>query len=193
MNEMAKTMSIMPWYSVVLIFLILGIVIVYLVAKQVSIKIGSITLEQHKELKKNEDNSVRLKIHAQIREYENYTGLIERLIYEGFEKTFPQLSKDERTIIHLFCNLIRRALEKQLMLDLVANHIVDKTEEELREYTSDKSQAYKNRMLNFMSNYNDTVLPDKNILEVVKNINMEQMENIYFTIYKKAVKIAKQD
>lgn len=194
MEELVRTAESMPWYGIVIIVAIVAIVVIYLVSKRVSLKVGNVTLEQHKEeLKKSEDNSVRLKIHAQIREYENYTGLIERLICEGFEKTFPELNKDERIIVHLFCNLIRRALEKQLMLDLVANHIVNKTDEELREYTSDKTQAYKNRMLNFMSNYNDTVLPDKNILEVINNVNMDELENIYYTIYKKAVKIARQE
>ena len=79
------------------------------------------------------------------------------------------------------------------MLDLVANHIVDKTPEKLREFTSNKTQGYQNRILNFLSNYNETVLPDRNILEIVDNIDFRELENIYYSIYTKSVQIARHE
>lgn len=183
----------MPWYSTVIIGIIFSGLIIYLVNKKVSINLGKISIEQQKQfVQQSEDNSIRLKIHAQIREYENYTGLIERIIYQAFENTYSDLNNEEKTVVKLFCNLVRRALEKQLMLDLVANHITDKTSEQLREYTKNKSLGYENRISNFLSAYNEIVLPDKNILDIVKNIDMNQLENIYFTIYSKSVEIAKQ-
>lgn len=183
----------MPWYSTVIIGIIFSGLIIYLVNKKVSINLGKISIEQQKQfVQQSEDNSIRLKIHAQIREYENYTGLIERIIYQAFESTYSDLNNEEKTVVKLFCNLVRRALEKQLMLDLVANHIVNKTSEQLREYTKNKSLGYENRISNFLSTYNEIVLPDKNILDIVKNIDMNQLENIYFTIYSKSVEIAKQ-
>lgn len=184
----------MPWYAIVIIAALFVGLIVYLVSHKVSVSVGKLSIEQQKQIvQQSEDNTIRLKIHAQIREYENYTGLIERIIYEAFEKTFPELNHDEKTIIKLFCNLIRRALEKQLMLDLVANGIIHLSEEQLREYTKDKSLGYENRILNFMSNYNDAILPDKNILMVVDNIDMRKLEDIYYTIYSKCVNIAKKE
>lgn len=184
----------MPWWVILVLGLAVIFLIAYLVHKQVSIKLGKLSIETEKKIiKQNQDNSVRLKIYAQIREYENYTGKIERSIYSGFEKTYPNLTHDEKIIVKLFCNLIRRALEKQLMLDLVANHIVNKTPEELREYTSNKTQGYQNRILNFLSNYNETVLPDRNILEIVDNIDFRELEDIYYSIYTKSVQIARQD
>lgn len=190
---MFEVMGNWPWYLILILSLAVIGLIVYLVNSKVNIKVGNLSIERQQELKKSEDNSIRLKIHAQIREYENYTGQIERNIFQAFEKTFLDITKDEKTVIKLFCNLVRRALEKQLMLDLVANHIVNKTTEELREYTKNKSLGYENRISNFLSAYNEIVLPEKNILEVVKNIDMNQLENIYFTIYTKSVEIAKQD
>lgn len=191
---MLEVLNNMPWYMIMIIIIIFASLLIYLVNKRVTIRLGKVTIEQQEQfVKKSEDNSIRLKIHAQIREYENYTGLIERNIFKGFEKTFPNMTKDEKTIVKLFCNLVRRALEKQLMLDLVANHIVNKTPEELREYTKNKSLGYENRILNFMASYNETVLPDKDILLVVKNIDMKELEDIYFTIYTKSVAIAKQE
>lgn len=191
---MEAVLSNMPWWAVLILVLAAIFLIEYLVHKQVSIKFGKLSIETEKKIiKQNQDNLVRLKIYAQIREYENYTGKIERNIYGGFEKTYPNLTHDEKIIIKLFCNLIRRALEKQLMLDLVANHIVNKTLEELREYTSNKTQGYQNRILNFLSNYNETVLPNHNILEIVNNINLKELENIYYSIYTKSVQIAKQE
>ena len=191
---MEAVLSNMPWWAVLVFGLAVIFLIAYLVHKQVSIKLGKLSIETEKKIiKQNQDNSVRLKIYAQIREYENYTGKIERNIYSGFEKTYPNLTHDEKIIVKLFCNLIRRALEKQLMLDLVANHIVDKTPEELREYTSNKTQGYQNRILNFLSNYNETVLPDHNILEIVDNIDFRELENIYYSIYTKSVQIARQE
>lgn len=184
----------LPWWVVVIFGIILAGLVIYMVNKNVTIKLGNLSIEQQKKfVQQSEDNSIRLKIHAQIREYENYTGLIERIIYQAFEKTFPDMSKDDKTVVRLFCNLIRRALEKQLMLDLVANHIVNKTTEELREYTKNKSLGYENRVSNFLSAYNEIVLPDKNILGVVQNIDLAKLEEIYFTIYTKSVEIAKQD
>lgn len=183
----------MPWYAFVIVGIIFVGLIIYLVNKKVSINLGKISIEQQKQfVQQSEDNSIRLKIHAQIREYENYTGLIERIIYQAFEKTYSNLSAEEKTIVKLFCNLVRRALEKQLMLDLVANHIADKTSEELREYTKNKSQGYENRISNFLSAYNEIVLPNKNILEICQNIDMKNLEDIYFTIYTKSVEIARQ-
>lgn len=190
---MMEFLSNSPWWVVVIIGIVIAGLVIYLVNKNVTIKLGNLSIEQQKKfVQQSEDNVIRLKIHAQIREYENYTGQIERNIFQAFEKTFPDINKDEKTIVKLFCNLVRRALEKQLMLDLIANHIVDKTTEELREYTKNKSLGYENRISNFLSAYNEIVLPDKNILDVVKNIDMNQLENIYFTIYTKSVEIARQ-
>lgn len=191
---MEAVLSNMPWWAVLILVLAVIFLIGYLVHKQGSIKLGKLSIETEKKIiKQNQDNSVRLKIYAQIREYENYTGKIERNIYSGFEKTYPNLTHDEKISVKLFCNLIRRALEKQLMLDLVANHIVNKTPEELREYTSNKTQGYQNRILNFLSNYNETVLPEHNILEIVDNIDLKELENIYYSIYTKSAQIAKQE
>lgn len=190
---MSEVVSKFPWWAVVIIGIVLAGLVIYLVNKNVTIKLGNLSIEQQKKfVQQSEDNSIRLKIHAQIREYENYTGLIERIICAAFEKTYPYLNVEEKTTVKLFCNLVRRALEKQLMLDLVANHIVDKTSEELREYTRNKSLGYENRISNFLSAYNEIVLPDKNILEICQNIDMKNLEDIYFTIYTKSVAIAKQ-
>lgn len=184
----------LPWWGVVIFGIVLAGLVIYLVNKNVTIKLGNLSIEQQKEfVKQSEDNNIRLKIHAQIREYENYTGLIERILFQGFEKTFPDLELNEKTIIRLFCNIVRRALEKQLILDIVANHIVTKTPEELKTYTSEKVQGYQNRICNFMSSYNDVVLPNKDIMKVIENINTKELEDIYYSIYTKAVKIARQD
>lgn len=184
----------MPWYVIIILSIILCALVIYLVNKNVSIRLGKVSIEQQKEyVKQSEDNSIRLKIHAQIREYENYTGLIERIIFKAFEKTYENLTNEEKTIVKLFCNLVRRALEKQLMLDLVANGIVHLSEEQLKEYTKDKSLGYENRISNFLSAYNEVVLPDRNILDIVKNIDMKELENIYYTIYLKCVNIAKKE
>ena len=191
---MEAVLGNMPWWGVLILVLAVIFLIGYLVHKQVSIKLGKLSIETEKKIiKQNQDNSVRLKIYAQIREYENYTGKIERNIYSGFKKTYPNLTQDEKIIVKLFCNLIRRALEKQLMLDLVANHIVNKTPEELREYTSNKTQGYQNRILNFLSEYNETILPGHNILEIVDNIDLKKLENIYYSIYTKSIQIARQE
>lgn len=191
---MSDFLSNSPWWLIVILGIVIAGLVIYLVNKNVTIKLGNLSIEQQKKfVQQSEDNSIRLKIHAQIREYENYTGKIERIIYQSFEKTYSDLTNEEKVNVKLFCNLVRRALEKQLMLDLVANHIVNKTPEELREYTKNKSLGYENRISNFLSAYNEIVLPDKNILEVVKNIDMNNLEDIYFTIYTKSVEIAKQN
>ena len=191
---MDVVLSSMPWWAVLLLFVVSSLLLAYFVHERVTLRIGKLSIESEKKIiKQNQDNTVRLKIHAQIREYENYTGKIERNIFNGFTKTYPNLTQDEKIIVKLFCNLIRRALEKQLMLDLVANHIVDKTPDELREYTRNKTQGYQNRILNFLSNYNETVLPEHNTLEIVDNIDLRELEDIYYAIYTKAVSIARQE
>lgn len=182
-----------PWWVVVIIGIVIAGLVIYLVNKNVTIKLGNLSIEQQKKfVQQSEDNVIRLKIHAQIREYENYTGQIERNIFQAFEKTFPDINKDEKTIVKLFCNLVRRALEKQLMLDLIANGIIHLSDEELREYTRNKSAGYENRISNFLSAYNEIVLPEKNILEIVNNIDMKNLEDIYYNIYLKCVNIAKK-
>lgn len=191
---MSEFLNNSPWWLIVILGIVIAGLVIYLVNKNVTIKLGNLSIEQQKKfVQQSEDNSIRLKIHAQIREYENYTGLIERIIYNAFNKTYPELNSDEKVTVKLFCSLVRRALEKQLMLDLIANHIVNKTPEELREYTQNKSAGYENRISNFLSAYNEIVLPNKNILEIVQNIDMKNLEDIYFKIYTKSVEIARQE
>lgn len=183
----------MPWWAILVLGLAVIFLIAYLVHKQVSIKLGKLSIETEKKIiKQNQDNSVRLKIYAQIREYENYTGKIERIIYNAFHQTYPELNSDEQVTVKLFCSLVRRALEKQLMLDLIANGIVYLSDDELRDYTRNKSAGYENRISNFLSAYNEIVLPNKNILEIVQNIDMQNLEDIYYNIYLKCVNIVKK-
>ena len=66
----------MPWWAILVLGLAVIFLIAYLMHKQVSIKLGKFSIESEKKIiKQNQDNSVRLKIHAQIREYENYTEI----------------------------------------------------------------------------------------------------------------------
>lgn len=182
-----------PNWFILVIVMIISMMLVYLTHKKVSIRIGSLAIEQEKALitKSSEDN-VRLKIHAQIREYENFIGLIQRNIFDAIEKTFPTMTREEKYMAKLLCTIIRRTLEKQLILDLVANHIATKSEEELREYTKDKSLGYSNRIANAISEFNCEMFPEKDLNKVIPNINLNELENIYFNIYKNAVKIVKE-
>lgn len=190
---MAEFLSNSPWWLIVILGIVIAGLVIYLVNKNVTIKLGNLSIEQQKKfVQQSEDNSIRLKIHAQIREYENYTGLIERIIYNAFNKTYPELNSDEKVTVKLFCSLVRRALEKQLMLDLIANGIIHLSDEELRDYTKNKSAGYENRISNFLSAYNEIVLPNRNILEIVQNIDMRNLEDIYYNIYLKCVNIAKK-
>lgn len=192
MSEFFNFLERMPNWFILVIVMIISAMLVYLTHKKVSIRIGSLAIEQEKALitKSSEDN-VRLKIHAQIREYENFIGLIQRNIFEAIEKTFPTMTREEKYMAKLLCTIIRRTLEKQLILDLVANHIATKSEEELREYTKDKSLGYSNRIANAISEFNGEMFPEKDLNKVIANINLNELENIYFNIYKNAVKIVK--
>lgn len=192
MTEYFRPLSEVPLLWVVFIALVFSALLIYLVNKRVSIRLGALSLEAEKKaIEVSEDNSIRILIYSQIREYENYTGKIERLLFHSFEKTFPKMEQSERSLVRLLCNLVRRALEKQLMLDIIANHIIDKSPEELRDYTSNKVQSYSNRINNFLSNYNDIVLPDKDISLVMRFLDIQSLEEIYFDIYTRVVRVAR--
>lgn len=169
------------------------VMIAYIIHRHAKITIGRLSIESERIEKKGNNDEIRLKIYAQVREYENYTGQIERILFKGFETAFEDMTDKERTIFRLFCQLMRRALEKQLMLDLVANGIAHMTESELWDYTQNKSEGYENRILNFLSSYNDQISPERDILKVVDYIDMHDLTTIYFTIYQKCVEIANKE
>lgn len=181
----------LPVPFLIFVCVLITIVIIYAIRNNMNVKFGKLSIEREKKLEReNEDKNVRIKLAAQIREYENYTGKIERMIYYAFEQEFPNLTRDEKTVCKLSCNVIRHSLEKQLSLDIIANHISTKDRNELREYTHNKTLAYQNRIMNFLSDFNEIILPGKNVLRIMKRLNMQKIEGTFFAIYVRAVEIA---
>ncbi len=166
-------------------------VLVYFVNRKVNIKTSLFSIEQKEKEEVAKNNDIRLTIFAQIREYENYTGQIERILYKAFCDTFQTRTREEGTCLSLLCTIIRKTLEKQLMLDIISNHIIDKDDDELKIYNKEKCASYKNRIYNFIANYSTSVLPERDLTQAIEDIDIDALEEIYLTIYRKVVQIAR--
>lgn len=172
--------------STIIIAVIVAVVILVIIFKQVSVKVGSFTLTQQQ---KNDDET-RMRIYAQIRDYENWTGEIERILFNSVAATFPKLTKQEKTTYRLLCTIIRRGLEKQIILDLVANHISKKSDEELVKYAKSKASGYCNRIYNILAEYDKSLGGTRDLNAIKDNIPEHELEEIYMRIYKRAIDIA---
>ena len=129
-------------------------------------------------------------LNNQIRNAENYTGTIERIIGCAFVARFKDLNDDQKSECLLLANVIRRAIDKQILFDLLTNHIVDKTRDELDVYIKSKSDGHILRIYNFVHNYNDSVLPDKNLALAIDDVDKKDFYDCFSGVYKSAVMFA---
>jgi len=177
-----------PAGAAVYIFLITAavFVVVFLVRNNRAIKTPLFSLES-KAAVVSEDRGL---LNNQIRNIENYTGTIERIIGCAFFARFKDLNDDQRSECLLLANVVRRAIDKQILFDLLTNHIVDKTRDELDAYVKSKYDGHVLRIYNFVHNYNDSVLPDRNLALAIDDVNKKDLYDCFFGVYKSAVMFA---
>lgn len=168
---------------------------IFFVQKKLRIKTKLFSLGQEAmnlSVKKNAENDVRLIIYSQVREYENWTGRIERLLCSAILGTFPDLSKQEVGCVRLVVEGIRHSLENQIFMDMVANHIVNLDEGELKKYTDNKTVSYMILIYNLIASYNDFFMPNIDLNTVAENINVAKLKESFFEIYTRSVLIARE-
>ena len=194
MSTVLEVVKEVPIFALVMLVMLICALVGYLAHEKVTIRFGRLSIEsQTKIIHEKENQEVRQQIYLQIREYENYIGRIEIMLVNSFYATFPEMSQGERNIARMFCNSVRRGLEKQLILDFIANHITTKSEEELNDYVSTRVDGYKNRIAELLSTYNELILPGKDITSVVESLDRELFENLFRTIYSKAILVVRDD
>lgn len=190
---MSVDLNSISWGGVIVVLAVLIAIVgllVFFVQKKIIIKTKLFSMEQLS-AKKNGESDARLIIYSQVREYEKWTGHIERLICGAFLEKLNDLERQEIVSCKLLAVIIRRSLENQLFLDMVANHLVRLDESELDDYAKEKTKAYLSLICNTIADYNDFVLPNIDLNKTVEIIDVEELKKCYLQIYRRAVAIAR--
>lgn len=190
---MSVDLNSISWGGVIVLLAVLIAIVgllIFFVQKKIMIKTKLFSMEQLS-AKRNGESDARLIIYSQVREYEKWTGHIERLICGAFLEKLNDLERQEIVSCKLLAVIIRRSLENQLFLDMVANHLVQLDESELDDYAKEKTKAYLSLICNTIADYNDFVLPDIDLNKAVERIDIEELKKCYLQIYRRAVAIAR--
>lgn len=125
----------------------------------------------------------------QMRGAREVLSYIQVMLREQSSKKFPGLTYLESSFLDLLFKYIMTSLLEQFRLDLVRNHIVKKTESELREYSSAKADIYYMSVQAILSRYNHEI-ERFNLSDLLMNIPQEEFDRLYFKAYLNAKKLS---
>lgn len=172
--------------SVTIIVVVALIVVgLALILKNKDIKLKSFSISEKEQLQAEgrelSDNQMRTaKIHI---------GSIRVLLRDEVDKEFTDIKPLELAYLDLLINKITDNLLEQFRIDLVRNHIVKKTEEELKVYTQAKAQTYYTKIKLFLDDYNYNI-PRFDLKKIVDVIPYQKFYNIYYTSYLSAKQLS---
>lgn len=176
------------WAYITIIFtVVVAIVAVTLVVllknKEIKTKSFSITEKEQIQAESRElsDNQMRTaKIHI---------GSIRILVSDQVDKQFEGITPIEKSFMDLLVKQITDNLLEQFRIDLVRNHIVKKTDEELKVYTQAKAQTYYTKIKLYLNDYN-YVIRRYDFKKLVDAIPFQQIYDIYYESYMSAKQLS---
>jgi hypothetical protein len=121
----------------------------------------------------------------QMRAAKIHIGSLRVLLLESAEKEFPDMSQLEQAYLALLVARITDNLLEQFRIDLVRNHIVKKTPEELQVYTRAKATMYYTKIRLFLCDYN-LYMPSYDLKKIVEQVPFKQVFDIYLESYTSA-------
>ena len=123
---------------------------------------------------------------------ENARNLLSRLwldIFETGRRIFSITDRQELFLLEDIALLIDNKLQHAVHLDLLRNHLQEKTDEELAAYSAAKAEGYRNMIKAFLHQY-DEHLPRYPLTEILNYIPDEDFKKIFLDIYATSRSIA---
>ena len=123
----------------------------------------------------------------QMRAAKIHIGSLRLLLLGAAGKEFPEMDQLEQAYLSLLVERITDNLLEQFRIDLVRNHIVKKTPEELEVYTRAKASMYYTKIRLFLCDYN-LYIPRYDLKKIMDGIPFKEV----FEIYKESYTSARQ-
>lgn len=125
----------------------------------------------------------------QMRTAKIHIGSIRVLLREEVDRQFTDMSPLQLAYMDLLIGKITDNLLEQFRIDLVRNHIVKKSEDELKVYTQAKAQTYYTKIKVYLDDYNYNI-PAYDFKKIVDVIPFQKFYNIYYTSYLSAKQLS---
>jgi len=125
----------------------------------------------------------------QIRTGSFHINAIRRMIRDSFVGLYPDYTDLEYEYIDLLTKSITDNLLQHFQIDLVRNHIMKKTESELRSYTEGKASGYYEKVKTYLDDYNKAI-KKYDFTAIMDNITRDRFFELYLNAYSGAKKIA---
>jgi hypothetical protein len=189
-NNLAK-IPLMGWivfcFLIVWLFYLTTKLFIFLKDKNLKYKDLELSAKQStKELYKTEGKNL---LDNQCNNAHHLLKQVWRDLYEVGKKKFNLTKKTDLFLLEDITHLIEGKLNYEVKCDLTRNHITEKNDIELKNYSDGKAQGYYNMVLTDLYEYNDQ-LPNINLPEIMTEISIDDYREIFENIYRTAKKIA---
>lgn len=181
----------LPWFAWICMSITVVAVITLVVfglyyilkGKNITTPVVSITEKEKIQAESRElsDNQMRTaKIHI---------GSIRTILMEQAEKVFEDMEPLETAYVELLTGKITDNLLEQFRIDLVRNHIVKKSDEELKVYTQAKASTYYTKIRVFLSDYNHNI-KKYDFKKIIDSVPQQKIYDIYYLSYLSAKQLS---
>lgn len=169
----------------------------------ISLLLGTIILICFKGLKGKNINTPRISITEktqlqaesrelsdnQMRGAREILSWVEVSLRKASDVMFVNQDLLERAYLDLLFKYISSVLLEQFRLDIVRNHIVKKTESELKEYSEAKAEIYHSMVKAVLSKH-DSDIPTFCIIDLMDNITVKDFYEVYYKAYLNAKRLS---
>jgi hypothetical protein len=125
----------------------------------------------------------------QMRTAKIHIGSIRTLLREQSYELFPDMTALESAYMELLTGKITDNLLEQFRIDLVRNHIIKKSEDELKIYTQAKANTYYTKIRLFLDDYNHNILK-YDFKKIIDSIPYQRIYDIYYESYLSAKQLS---
>lgn len=194
-NNFFVTLPTFGWIAIFLMIFITGALFfgIYQLLKTKDLRINNFEILQREKLVKNE-KEMQQSIGKNLLDNQsaNAHNLLEKIwidIYERGKLAFNIIDKKDLWLLQDIAHLIEDKLNYEVKNDLTRNHITEKNDDELSEYSSAKAAGYYRATQALLYKYNEQ-LPDIYLPDLMDRISLTEYELLFHDIYFSARKIA---
>lgn len=190
-TEQAKNLVLtnpFTWVSfLVCIMLVVAIVVIglYFLLRNKNIAIKGVSVTQKTQIQAD----ARELSDNQMRSAKIFIGKLKISFLQEADRLWPNKTALEADFLSLLMEHINSNLLEQFRIDLVRNHIVSKTEDELKVYTQAKASMYRMKVEMFFNDYNRN-LPDFDLRTLIDKVQEDTFYELYYKAYLSAKKLS---
>ena len=152
------------------------------------LRLGKVEITTPQQRKLYEDGAKTL-LENQSANARNLLSKVWLDIFETGRRAFAITDRRELHLLEDIAKLIDGKLQHAVHLDLLRNHLQDKSEEELLRYSEAKAEGYRNMVRALLHQYN-AQLPGYPLTEIMDNIPEDEFRRLFGEIYVSSCEIA---